>query len=68
MSAVSTWCSDNQVAINEQLFITGYSQGGYASMAVHKYLENPSIHEVTAASHMSGPYNLSHVMKRSHFE
>ena len=64
ISAVSTWCSDNQVAINEQLFITGYSQGGYASMAVHKYLEeNPSIHEVTAASHMSGPYNLSHVMK-----
>ena len=49
--------------INEQLFLTGYSQGGHASMALHEILieEFPAI-EVTAAAHMSGPYSLSDIM------
>jgi len=49
------------VAYNDQLFLTGYSQGGHASMAMHKEIETNLSEEftVTAASHMSGPYNLS---------
>ncbi|MFK8057072.1 MAG: alpha/beta hydrolase family protein [Saprospiraceae bacterium] len=49
--------------VNEQLFLTGYSQGGHASMALHEILieEYPAI-EVTAAAHMSGPYSLSDIM------
>ncbi len=49
--------------INSQLFLTGYSQGGHASMALHEILieEFPNI-EVTAAAHMSGPYSLSDIM------
>jgi len=49
--------------VNEQLFLTGYSQGGHASMALHEILieEYPMI-EVTAAAHMSGPYSLSDIM------
>lgn len=49
--------------INEQLFLTGYSQGGHASMALHEILieEFPAV-EVTAAAHMSGPYSLSDIM------
>ena len=45
----------------DQLFITGYSQGGHAGMAMHKEIETNLSDEftVTAASHMSGPYNLS---------
>jgi len=46
---------------NEQLFITGYSQGGHAGMAMHKAIETNHAEEftVTAASHMSGPYSIS---------
>lgn len=46
---------------NGQLFLTGYSQGGHASMAAHKMLESgrfPEI-EVTASSPMSGAYDLT---------
>jgi len=48
---------------NDQLFITGYSQGGHASMAYHKFLEEQGEIPVTAAAHLSGPYSLSGVMK-----
>lgn len=46
------------------LFIAGYSQGGHASMALHRELETSMNDEfsVTAAAHMSGPYSLSEVM------
>ena len=52
--------------VNDQLFLTGYSQGGHASMALHKILiqEYPNI-PVTAAAHMSGPYSISRIMKDS---
>ncbi|MGB1217612.1 MAG: alpha/beta hydrolase family protein, partial [Saprospiraceae bacterium] len=47
---------------NEQLFITGYSQGGHATMAVHRELQNnhPNVN-ITATSPMSGAYDLSGV-------
>jgi pimeloyl-ACP methyl ester carboxylesterase len=48
---------------NDQLFITGYSQGGHAAMAYHQYLEEQEEIPVTAAAHLSGPYSLSGVMK-----
>ncbi|MBU6340158.1 MAG: T9SS type A sorting domain-containing protein [Bacteroidetes bacterium] len=53
------------VYVNNQLFITGYSQGGHAAMALHRALElNPdSPYEVTAAAHLSGPYSISGVMR-----
>jgi len=48
----------------DQLFITGYSQGGHASMALHEYIvENETGYDVTAAAHMSGPYSLSDIMR-----
>ena len=53
--------------VNEQLFVTGYSQGGHASMALHELLvEEADLaagNEVTAAAHMSGPYSISGVMR-----
>lgn len=48
---------------NDQLFITGYSQGGHASMAYHQFLEEQGEIPVTATAHLSGPYSLSGVMK-----
>jgi hypothetical protein len=41
-----------------QLFVTGYSQGGYVAMATHRSLQD-SGETVTASAPMSGPYALS---------
>ncbi len=64
LKAFRAWAPANEVLINDQLFITGYSQGGYASMAFHKYMqETYGEQSVTAATHNSGPYSLSGVMR-----
>ncbi len=57
--------SDLQFYATEQLFITGYSQGGHASAALHRDIEAgrfDGLNAVTAASHMSGPYSVSERM------
>lgn len=49
------------VTHNGQLFVTGYSQGGHASFAAHKYLEelkDPRF-TITASSPMSGAYDMT---------
>ena len=45
------------------LFISGYSQGGHAAMAVHRKLQEKYAgkYTVTASSPMSGPYDLDGV-------
>jgi alpha/beta superfamily hydrolase len=43
---------------NGQLFITGYSQGGYVAMATQRAMEAAGM-TVTAAAPMSGPYALA---------
>jgi len=45
------------VSDNGQLFITGYSQGGYVAMATHRAMEALGL-TVTASAPMSGPYAL----------
>jgi hypothetical protein len=40
-----------------QLFVTGYSQGGFVAMATHRALQQAG-QSVTAAAPMSGPYAL----------
>ena len=51
------------VKVNDQLFITGYSQGGHAAMSMHKVIERDYKKriKITASSPMSGPYNISGV-------
>lgn len=48
---------------NNQLFITGYSQGGHAAMATHKFMEecHPEEFQVTASAPMSGAYDMTGV-------
>jgi hypothetical protein len=41
-----------------QLFVTGYSQGGYVAMATHRAMQAAGM-KVTAAAPMSGPYALA---------
>lgn len=50
-------------ALNGQLFLVGYSQGGHATMALHRLIETdfPDEFIVTASAPMSGPYDVSGV-------
>ncbi len=64
MAAVYSYLEEQEVPFSDQLFLTGYSQGGHAAMAVYQELEAnyADQYDVTAALPMSGPYNISGVM------
>ena len=49
------------VAINQQLFLAGYSEGGYATLATQKQIETSlgSEFTLTASEPGAGPYDLS---------
>ncbi len=59
--AVKTFCSDTGISLNDQLFITGYSQGGHAAMATVYEIESNLSDEftVTASAPAAGPYDIS---------
>lgn len=52
-------------SLNGKVMLTGYSQGGHASMAAHRAIEKELSSEinVVAGAHLAGPYNLSGSMK-----
>ena len=52
-------------SLNGKVMLTGYSQGGHASMAAHRAIEKNLSTEinVVAGAHLAGPYNLSGSMK-----
>ena len=51
--------------LSGKVMLTGYSQGGHASMAAHREIEKNLASEikVVAGAHLAGPYNLSGSMK-----
>ena len=65
LKAIGPYVAGLGQALNGQLFLGGYSQGGHASMALHRVLQEDysSEYPVTAAAHMSGPYSLANVMR-----
>jgi hypothetical protein len=56
-------CKNRGITLNDQLFLIGYSQGGHATMAALKMIEEhySSEFNVTACSPMAGPYDMSGV-------
>lgn len=52
--------SDEGIAFNGKLFLAGYSQGGYATMATHKSIEAESLDriELVASFPASGGYDI----------
>jgi hypothetical protein len=62
--AVRQYAAQNRLLLNDQLFLTGYSQGGHAAMAMHQAIERnyATTLKVTAAAHLAGPYSISQVM------
>lgn len=65
LRAGAAFLQNNQVYTNDQLFVTGYSQGGHGAMALHRAIELDVQQEfkMTAAAPMSGPYSISGVMR-----
>ncbi|MCB1096140.1 MAG: SUMF1/EgtB/PvdO family nonheme iron enzyme [Verrucomicrobiae bacterium] len=61
LRAVRTFCGDNGIRLNDQLFLAGYSQGGHATVAAHREIEQHHHEEftVTSSAPMAGPYDMS---------
>jgi len=70
MRAVHELMKQNNVKTDNRLFITGYSQGGHAAMAMHKVIQEKYSKEfnVAASSPMSGAYDISGVQSKCMFE
>ena len=63
LRAARHFCASNSIALNQQLFLCGYSQGGHATMAAHREIEAFHTNEftITASAPMAGAYDLSGV-------
>ena len=55
---------NDQFVVNDQLFLAGYSEGGYATMATHQIIERDYSDEfdITVSFPMAGAYSLSGIM------
>lgn len=64
LRAARTLCAQRSVALNGQVFLLGYSQGGQATMATHREIELWHTNEftLTASAPMAGPYDMSGTM------
>ena len=60
LRAARIYACENDIDISDELFLAGYSEGGYATMAAHKFIELDYSDEfqLTAVAPMSGPYDL----------
>jgi len=54
----------DQFQVNDQLFLAGYSEGGYATMATHQIIERDYVDEfdITVSFPMAGAYDMSGIM------
>lgn len=59
MRASKEFCERNNVTLNNQVFLAGYSEGGYATMALHQLLETKHSDEftITASAPAAGAYD-----------
>lgn len=71
--ATQIYCEENDIGLSEKLFLTGYSEGGYATLAAQRTLELELADEfqVTASAPMAGPYDLhstaEHILKQDSY-
>ncbi len=58
---------DKNIIWNNQLYLIGYSEGGYVTMATSRMIQENSkysgIYTIRASSPMGGPYSISEVMR-----
>jgi hypothetical protein len=63
LRASRAFCASHSVTLNGQLFLLGYSEGGHATMALHREIETYYTNEftITASAPEAGPYDLAGV-------
>lgn len=61
LRAAKAYCAAQSIPLSGTLFLAGYSEGGYATMAATRELQEKFAAEfsVTASAPMAGPYDLS---------
>lgn len=59
ITAAQKFAQDNNINLNGQLFLTGYSEGGYAALATLEKMEMEEAMPVTMAAPMAGPYDVN---------
>ena len=65
LRASKTFLKKKKIAFNKQLFLAGYSEGGYATLAIQKGIQEQFSSEfiVTASAAGAGPYDLRETAK-----
>ncbi|UFS69315.1 lipase family protein [Geomonas sp. RF6] len=60
LKGARSFCAAHNITLSGKLFLAGYSEGGYATMAATKAIqENHPDLSITASAPMAGPYDLS---------
>lgn len=61
LRATKQYLSNQHIALNGKLFLSGYSEGGYASVATHRAIQQQYSSEFTVTADVAGdgPYDLS---------
>ncbi|WP_051359887.1 alpha/beta hydrolase family protein [Adhaeribacter aquaticus] len=61
IKAAKSYAKKNSLTLNDKLFLTGYSEGGYVTMAAQKEIETNSAHKlkVTASAAGAGGFDLT---------
>jgi len=64
--AVRAYCDEQGIELNGQLFLGGYSEGGYVTLATQKRIESSHSDEIqlTGVAPCAGPYDLHGFMQR----
>ncbi len=61
LTAAQTWRQQAGIADNGQLFLTGYSEGGYVTLAAHRAMQrdaSPHLRHLVASVAGAGPYHV----------
>jgi pimeloyl-ACP methyl ester carboxylesterase len=59
IEAAREFALKNNIPLNGQLFVTGYSEGGYTALAALEKIETYTDIDVAVAAPMAGPYDLN---------
>lgn len=65
IKSANEFLKEKKIAANDQLFLAGYSEGGYVTLAAAKELETKKAHNlsVTAVAAGAGGYNLEEMLE-----
>lgn len=61
LTAARQWLAEQRQPLNDQLFLTGYSEGGYVTLAAQQALETAGV-PITASVAGAGPYDLQYTL------